>query len=247
MSTGIAQIQKTQFKNNTGGWLGVVVIDPKGNDRGVSVEPDGTVWLSAAEQQLTANAPRRPEDNPFIEQTFTRRSDETGELEEVQITPLTVLSDMRYVPADVRPIPVTTPDPVALQHAQAAANGDEPVTVTAISAPALEREHALEDAPPTIKPNEPVVPPRAAAAAVAAQAVEDTPEADPFAETAADVPESAPGESTGTATPPTGEPTPGTYAADEEVGTPVDTSSAGTEAPTTDTPGEGEQPAPWQG
>jgi len=88
----MAQIEKTQFKNNTGGYIGVVVIGPRGDDRGAAVEPDGTVWLSEAEQRLTANAPRSPRDNPFIEQTLQRINAETGELESYEVVPLTVIS-----------------------------------------------------------------------------------------------------------------------------------------------------------
>jgi len=126
----MAQIEKTQFKNNTGGYIGVVVIGPRGDDRGAAVEPDGTVWLSEAEQRLTANAPRSPRDNPFIEQTLQRINAETGELESYEVVPLTVISEERYVPADSRPIPATSSDHHALAAAALAATGDEPVVVT---------------------------------------------------------------------------------------------------------------------
>lgn len=236
--TAIPQIEKTQFQNNFGGWLGVVVIDPKGQDVGVSVAPDGKVWLSENEQRLTANAPRDAKDNPFIEQTHQRRSAETGELEDYTVIPLTVCSDMRYVPSDVRPIPATTPAPLGIQHAQMAATGEESVTVTEMSAPALQREHAMADAPANIKPNEPVVPPRAAAAAAAAR--ESAPEPVVTEETAQESNEgetvpTAPQESVGAATPPSGDAPTGGYASNEEVGT-----------PTTPTP-QGDEPAPWQG
>lgn len=255
MSTATGQIQKTQFHNNTGGHLGVVIIDPKGADRGVNVEPDGHVWLSEAEQRLTANAPRRAEDNPFIEQTKTRRSPDTGELEEYTVVPLTVASENRYVPADLRPIPGYVPTPVALQHAQAAATGDESVTVTAVEAPALQREHEMQDAPPTIRPNEPVVPPtpppRAAAAAEAARAAQESAEEPTVTEETAQTVQggetvpTAPQESIGAAEPPSAPAPEGSYAGNEEVGTPT---AATAETPTTETtqPG-GNDPAPWNG
>lgn len=220
--TAIPQIEKTQFINNTGGWLGVVVIDPKGADRGVNVEPGGTVWLSEAEQRLTANAPRRPEDNPFIKQTHTRRNPDTGELESYDVTPLTVCSDMRFVPADTRPIPATTPAPRGIMEAQAAATAEEPTVVTTGSMPAVEREMALQDAPPNLKPNEPVPTARARAAAEAAQGA---PEEQAWVE----------GEETGTAAAPSGDAPEGEYAAGEEVGTPTE----GTEA----APQQQQQPA----
>lgn len=253
-TTEPGQISKTQFQNNTGGWLGVVAIDPKGQDRGVSVEPGGTVWLSEAEQRLTANAPRRPEDNPFIEQTHTRRNEASGELEEYTVTPLTVRTDQRFVPADIRPIPATMAAPTALQHTQAAATGEEPVHVAGVNLASLEREHALSEAPDDIKPNEPVVPRRAAeAAAAAAETPEATDATETPEETAAAVQgdetvPSAPGETIGAATPPEGAAPEGAYVSNEEVGTPVTTTEGtdSTQPPSTQSDAGGD-PAPWNG
>lgn len=56
---------KDEFENTTKGHVGVITLDPTGKERGIAVRPGATVWLTEAEQILTANAPRRDEDNPF--------------------------------------------------------------------------------------------------------------------------------------------------------------------------------------
>lgn len=56
---------KDEFENTTQGHIGVITLDPNGKERGIAVRPGATIWLTEAEQILTANAPRRDEDNPF--------------------------------------------------------------------------------------------------------------------------------------------------------------------------------------
>lgn len=56
---------KDEFRNETKGFVGVITIDPQGNQKGVAVRPGNSIWLSEAEQILTANAPRLDKDNPF--------------------------------------------------------------------------------------------------------------------------------------------------------------------------------------
>lgn len=58
--------QKTEFKNVSGGIIGVVTIEPGGKIVPLPVQPDATIWLSEEEEIATANAPQRSEDNPFI-------------------------------------------------------------------------------------------------------------------------------------------------------------------------------------
>lgn len=57
---------KDEFRNETKGFVGVITIDPQGNQKGVAVRPGSSIWLSEGEQILTANAPRLDKDNPFI-------------------------------------------------------------------------------------------------------------------------------------------------------------------------------------
>jgi hypothetical protein len=233
----MSTVEKQQFHNESGGYLGVVVIGPKGAETGVAVEPDGYVWLSREEQVLTANAPRRPEDNPFLERTDKYIDQLTGEEKERTYTPLVPSSNARFVPSEGRYIPETTNDVQATAHAQQAATASEPTTVlperrdveTQHQARSLEGTAALPGTPT------PKAPSRAAAAAQAAQErpeAPDEPQAPPQApqtsqeepvqdeETAAAVDPSI-GEETGAAVPPTTPAPEGEYQAGEEVGTPT--------------------------
>lgn len=60
--------KKRKFHNPTPGWVGVVVLDDDNKTKGLPVEPGGSVWLSPAEERLTAEAPRLAEDNPFTKE-----------------------------------------------------------------------------------------------------------------------------------------------------------------------------------
>lgn len=57
---------KSKFENRSKGILGVIKLDLEGKAKGFPVPYKGTVWLSAHEQALTANAPRNEHDNPFV-------------------------------------------------------------------------------------------------------------------------------------------------------------------------------------
>ncbi|GAC1522472.1 MAG: hypothetical protein NVS3B1_07900 [Marmoricola sp.] len=57
---------KFKFTNVTPGWVGAVVRDDDGKPHGIPVAPGESVWLTEQEQRLTAEAPVRAEDNPFI-------------------------------------------------------------------------------------------------------------------------------------------------------------------------------------
>lgn len=172
------QIEKQQFKNATGGWIGAVSLGPRGDEQGVAVEPGGTVWLSEAEQILTANAPRKPEDNPFIEQVHIVLDPETGARNETKVTPLVAISEGRYVPANDRPIPADLAAGSSNAVTQAAATGDEPIVPISadVASNPVAREHQIVNAGPDTRPNEVLAPARAVAAAeaaAAAQAVEE--------------------------------------------------------------------------
>jgi hypothetical protein len=224
-------IQKQQFKNESGGWIGVVVINAKGEDTGASVEPGGTVWLSEQEQILTANAPRKAEDNPFLPHTFQRVNPTTSEIEDYTVTPLVPISENRYVPAGDRPIPGVVDSATASAQAAADARADEPVQ-SRVEDPLAARIEQVDELGDKARPGEvPAPPPRAAAAAAAATPVEEpaTPAAAP--EPGAEVAQAAPSpveppEETGAATPPTSDAPVGEFAAHEEVGTPTGNTEA---------------------
>lgn len=105
----VPQVAKKEYRNNTSGWVGVVTLDHTGAEQGVNIEPNGTIWLSDAEAILTARAPRRPEDNPFLERTYVMQDPQTGVKREVKMRPVTLVSDRskdmyasdRYVPGIV--------------------------------------------------------------------------------------------------------------------------------------------------
>lgn len=236
------QIEKQRFVNQSGGWIGAVNISVKGEELGVAVAPGDSVWLSEAEQILTANAPRKAEDNPFIPQRRVATDPITGDRIEVDVTPLVPEDASRFVPSSQRPIPS---DLSAAAATQAAATGDTPVTPVSSEKTAAQREAEVLAEGDTAKPG---VPPRAAAAAAAAAAQADqenavqipdeTPEVEtPAEETAAQSP-GPEAEETGAATSPTGAAPQGEYAAQEEVGTPsAPTAAAAPQQPAPYVPG----------
>lgn len=57
---------RAEFRNESPGVQGVVLYDADGKRTGSFVRPGQSVWLSEREQVATANAPRRAEDNPFV-------------------------------------------------------------------------------------------------------------------------------------------------------------------------------------
>lgn len=212
------QIEKAQFRNETEGWVGAVRIGVKGDERGVAVAPGETVWLSEPEQVLTANAPRRAEDNPFIPQPRIKVDPVTGERTEFMVTPLIRVSEDRFVPTSDRPIPGDLP------QAPAAA----PAAPAASEAPAPVEPPVAPPAPPQA-PQAPVPAPDPTPASPEAEA----PVAPAVAEETAAQSPGPQAEETGAALPPVSEAPEGEYAALEEVGTP--------DAPTADAPA----PAPW--
>lgn len=58
--------EKTRFRNQSEGFIGVNVYDDDHKRNAISVAPGSVVELSEAEQQMTADAPRDPENNPFV-------------------------------------------------------------------------------------------------------------------------------------------------------------------------------------
>lgn len=91
--------QKREFKNMTGGHLGAVIINRKGEPEGVSIPPGETIFLSDEEQELTANAPRRAEDNPFLPRDIVIHDIKNGDvLDEYTEPPLKPVDEKRPIP-----------------------------------------------------------------------------------------------------------------------------------------------------
>jgi hypothetical protein len=60
------QGEQRKFINPSGGFVGANVFGGDGKPTAIAVEPGGEVWLSAAEERMTAEAPRSADDNPFV-------------------------------------------------------------------------------------------------------------------------------------------------------------------------------------
>lgn len=59
---------KRKFHNPTDGYVGCVQLDEDRKPKGMPVAPKGDVWLSEAEERLTAEAPRFAANNPFTKE-----------------------------------------------------------------------------------------------------------------------------------------------------------------------------------
>lgn len=239
------QVAKRLYRNNTGGFVGVVQLNHRGDEEGVNIEPYGTIWLSDVEATLTARAPRDPANNPFEEQMMVRPNPDTGEIEEVRLRPVTLVSDEeRYVPSQDRYVPTGVDQSAALppspevlareQHERSQPAGQPPPASAApvVAAPPVQSGGAASP-PPAAAPGEPDapeswnVPPEAPgqvlAGSLAGGDVEDeVAAAQPpsvHAQAAPQTPGAVP-EETGAAKPPAGPPPEGEYARAEEVGSP---------------------------
>lgn len=101
----VTATERFQFVNNTEGYIGALQYAPNGDQVGVAVEPHGTVWLSVAEQEITAKAPKRAEDNPFVPQRVVEHDDEGKIVSERWVTPLTRNDEARPIGNNTRPSP----------------------------------------------------------------------------------------------------------------------------------------------
>lgn len=57
---------RSEFINESSGTVGVVLFDRRGERGGGVVKPGESIWLTEEEEVATANAPKKPSDNPFI-------------------------------------------------------------------------------------------------------------------------------------------------------------------------------------
>jgi Predicted membrane protein len=129
----VAAVQKRQYRNQTAGWLGVLALNSRGDEVGVSIPPFGTRWMSDEEAILTARAPADPKNNPFEEQVYFEvdPANPEGAKKELRIRPLVLVSEARYVPAEERYLPPEVTGLHADEHAQESGLGDAPVQVVA--------------------------------------------------------------------------------------------------------------------
>lgn len=124
----MAQDERFQFVNNTNGHIGAVQYKPNGDEAAIAVEPLGTVWLSVAEQEITAKAPKDAKDNPFVPQRVPILDPHTGEkVGEKWVTPLTRNTEQRPIGGNNnRPIPGDGKLRPEAQRALEAEQGDAP-------------------------------------------------------------------------------------------------------------------------
>lgn len=155
-------IEKRRFENVSPELHGAVILDADNKAKGVAVQPGETIWLSLQEEQLTAEAPVRPEDNPFVKEwqrptesdahgNPTAFSTETGVLRPTDEAPR-VVGSQRFTPSHGEPEPQD-----AAPEAEEAE--EDPGEVTG-AAPAPQEEAAQGQA----APDEEVATPSAVAA-----------------------------------------------------------------------------------
>lgn len=90
---------RREWQNTTAGYVSAVQVNARGDQTAISVEPGGTVWMNAEEEELTAKAPREAKNNPFLPQPYERRDPQSGEVVEKGERPVFVLADEeRFVP-----------------------------------------------------------------------------------------------------------------------------------------------------
>lgn len=125
----------TEFKNHSGGVLGVIKRDADGKLKGTSVGIEETIWLTEDEQVATANAPKRPENNPFTN-GFLKVETEEGEI--ANRRPLR--------PAEGEtPVAASPPEPVEGEQADGEVNATATEEQVAAKARAEAKKIAAED------------------------------------------------------------------------------------------------------
>lgn len=175
--------QQRKFINPTTGYVGANVFGPDGKPTAVPVEPGGEVWLTPAEERMTAEAPRYADDNPFVKQwdepiswdpqtgepveTVTRQ----GTLVLSEEAPRPVASD-RFIPErgsadDLRATREAMQGLGEPEPETESADGPEPEPETVTGAPEIEPQPPVEGQP---APDEVVGTPEAKAANDAALA-----------------------------------------------------------------------------
>lgn len=115
-----------KFINPTPGWVGANVFGPDGKPTAVAVEPGGEVWLTEAEERMTAEAPRAAQHNPFVmEWEEVLEYDQMGQPSRVATRSgtLVVAEEPPRPIASDRFIPARLPEPVSA-HLVLSGNGN---------------------------------------------------------------------------------------------------------------------------
>lgn len=164
-----------EYENVSGGWVGVKIKDDtrRTGYRGHPVPPFGRVLLSEEERVATANAPRKPEDNPFVnghlrliatDQTqATRRPIGDGEPQAPEPEPKPPQQPEAEAPAGQKPESEMTQEEINAHNAKVAAARAVPAKEPPEPPPAPET--AAKGAPKSKVQEEIVGTPEATAAA----------------------------------------------------------------------------------
>jgi hypothetical protein len=75
------RVKKKEYRNNSDGYLHVITIDARNQERGVMLDPyPATVFLSDEEVELNAQAVRNRANSPFVEKQHVHRDIATGDV-----------------------------------------------------------------------------------------------------------------------------------------------------------------------
>lgn len=99
-----------KFRNDSGGVLGVLRKNAEGKLKGVALGIGDEVWLDRDEQIATAQAPKRPADNPFNNGGLTRLTEEGDQPLD---RPIGDSLDVSTAPAPEPPAPPDEDEPPA--------------------------------------------------------------------------------------------------------------------------------------
>lgn len=87
---------KTEYINNTQGFLGASKINRKGDEVGVPIAPSGRIFLTEEEKTLTEQAQMEAKDSPFLPRTILHFDSATGDkIAEFVAPPLESVRDAR--------------------------------------------------------------------------------------------------------------------------------------------------------
>lgn len=130
--------EQRKFVNPTPGWVGANVFAPDGTPTAIAVEPGGEVWLTEAEERMTAEAPRAAQDNPFVKEW-----EEPVEWNEFNEVTRTVTRHGTLVLADEPPRPTASS---RFTHPRSEAEPDREET-TIIGAPPVPEQPPVQGQP----------------------------------------------------------------------------------------------------
>lgn len=161
--------QRDEFRNVGKGWCHVITIDRRGEQRGIAVAQGDRILLTEEEQIATANAPRDPDNNPFIHGgdnglVLERVRTDVSRTNHRPLGP----EDAPSAPAGETEQPPSEPEPEA-ESPSKEERGESPPEKPAEKPPASDPKPPAPAAPKTSPPRQPQTQPAAPKAPAAAQ------------------------------------------------------------------------------